>query len=139
MVSPAASLVSVGASVPGNELGSQYASADAPGAESQPQSLTQSLSHSQDVEAVMAPAASPAATNAAAAADVYDGEDVEGAVAADQQALEWANGTGSSALGRTGGSVSSKTGTRRRKVSASMQGLHLALASLVTGFQARHV
>lgn len=131
MVSPAASFVSVGAPIPGNELGLQYESADTPAAESQPQSLTQSrpqsLSHSQEAEAMLAPAtesASPAATNAAAAADACGAEDVEGAVAADEQALGWGNGTGSSqlsALGRTGGSVSSKTGTRRRKVSASMQ------------------
>lgn len=135
MVSPAASFVSAGASVPGNELGLQCASADAPGAESQPQSLTQSrpqsVSHSQEAEAMLASAtesASPAATTAAAACD---GEGVEGAVAADQQALGWGNDTGSSelsALGRSGASVSSKTGTRRRKVSASLTCLHLAVA-----------
>lgn len=147
MVSTAASFVSVGASVSGNELHLQYEPADAPRAESQPQSLVQSrpqsLSHSQEAEAMLAPATSsvsPAATNAAAAADAHDGEVVEGAVAADQQACGWGNGTGSSelsGLGRTGGSVSSKSGTRRRKVGARLT-LCSCTPSLVAGNQTRH-
>ena len=139
MVSPAASLVSAGLSVHGGELGSQYGFAGAPAAESQPQSQTHSRpetrSGSQEAEAEPAPAthaASPAATNAAAASGVSrmigtGGVDVE----AVQQDLMWGNGTGSSecgALGMTGGSVSSKSGTRRRKVSVSLACLHLAVA-----------
>lgn len=139
MVSPAASFVTAGLSIHGGELGSLHGSADAPAAESQPRSQTQSRpeirSGSQEAEAEPAPAthaASSAATNAAALSGVSRMIDIEGADAeAGQQDLMWGNGTGSSelgALGITGRSVSSKSGTRRRKVSASLACLHLALA-----------
>ena len=133
IVSPAASFVSVGMSVHGGGLGSQYGPSKASTAEAQPPSRTQSRpqtrSGSQEAEAEPSPVtsnASPATTSVAVVPGVSHVDDMKGAdMDAGWQVPTWGNGTGSSelsALGMTGRSVSSKSGTRRRKV---MPGLHL--------------
>ena len=132
VVSPTASFAGAALSVRGGGLGSR-GSAEAPAAESQPQSETQSRpqtrSGSQEAEAEPSSAtdAAPSAANSAAVASGMSCvDDMEGAdVEAGLQDLTWGNGTGSSelsALGMTKRSVSSKSGTRRRKVRADMQG-----------------
>lgn len=119
----AAPVAAAGPSVQGNEFGSQHGSAEAATQlqlhpEDQSSTMTHGASHSHGLDAAneqLAPAAE-------SAAGVTPGNEGPGADAAAGQD-EWANATGSSglgALGMTGRSVSSRSGTRRRKVSASV-------------------